>query len=74
MILLKTSNANSRQSFGRNKSQRSLGSVGKASSADSSEIKSDGLWAAKLTFVEDFTLEHSFPGLQITLTEISGNF
>lgn len=74
MSLLKKSNTNNRQSASRDKSQPSLGPMGQARCADSSEIKSDGLWADRLIFVEDFTLEHSFSGLQITPTEISGSF
>ena len=74
MSLLKKSNVNNRKSVRRNESQPSLGRMGQARSADSLEIKSHGLWASRLTFVEDFTREHSFPGLQITSTEISGSF
>ena len=74
MSLLKKSDTDNRQSAQRNKSQPSLGPMGQARGADSSEIKSDGLWADRLIFVEDFTREHSLPGLQITSIEFSGSF
>ena len=42
--------------------------------ANSSEIKPDGPRVSRLTFVEDFLLEHSAPGACITPIEISGSF
>jgi len=74
MSLIKKRDTNNRQSARFNKSQPSPGPVGHTRSADSSLVKSDGLWAGRLTFAEDFTLEHSFLGLQTTSTEISSSF
>jgi hypothetical protein len=48
--------------------------LGHAGGVNSSEIKPDGPLMGRLTFVEDFTREHSFPVLQIALIEISGTF
>ena len=42
--------------------------------ANSSETEPDGSWARRLSFVEDFLLEHSTHGACITSVEISGNF
>ena len=74
MSLLKKCDANNRPPASRNKSQRSFGPVRHANRANSAEIKPDGPWASRLTFVEDFTLEHSLPGMQITSIEISRCF
>ena len=56
------------------RSRHSLKPVGQADRAKPSEIKPDGPRASRLTFVEDFTLEHSLPGVHITSIEISGIF
>ena len=74
MSLLKKSDTDNRQSARRNKSQPSLGPMGQARGADSSDIKSDGLWTGRLTFGEDFTREHCLPGLHFASIEISGIF
>jgi len=74
MSLLKKCVVKNRLSSSRNESRHSLRSVGQAGRANPSEIKPDGPWAGKLTFVEDFTLEHSLPGLHIASIEISGSF
>ena len=42
--------------------------------ANSPETKPNGPRASRLTFVEDFLLEHSAPGACITSIEISGSF
>ena len=42
--------------------------------AHSSETKPDGPRTSRLTFVEDFLLEHSAPGGRIASIEISGSF
>lgn len=42
--------------------------------ANSPEIKPYGPLASRLTFVEDFLLEHSAAGACITSVEISGSF
>ena len=74
MNLLKNCNANNRLSGSRNKSQRSFRSVRHADRTNSSEIKLNGPLASRLTFVNDFTQEHSLLGLQIKSIGISGNF
>ena len=74
MNLLKKCELRNRPSASLNKSRHSSRPVGPAHSANSSEIKPDGPWAGRLTFVEDFTLEHSLPGLHIASIEISGCF
>ena len=56
------------------KRQRTLNPVEQPDLANSSEIKPYGPWASRLTFVEDFTLEHSLPGLHTTSIEIPGIF
>jgi hypothetical protein len=48
--------------------------VAQANSANVIEIKPDGLRASNPTFFEDFTREHSFPGVHIASIEISGSF
>ena len=58
----------------RNMGQHSSKPVGQAVRVHSSEIEADGPWAGKLTFIADFTQEHSRPGLHISLIEISGSF
>jgi hypothetical protein len=74
MSLLKKCDANNRLLASRNKSQHSFRLVRHADRANSSKIKPDGPWAGKLAFVEDFTREHSLPGLQVTSIGISGSF
>ena len=74
MSLLKKCNAKDRLSASRNKSRYSLMPAGQADRANPSEIKPDGPRASRLTFVEDYTREHSLPGLYFTLIEISGGF
>jgi hypothetical protein len=56
------------------KRQCSFSPVEQADRANSSEIKPDGPWESRPTFVEDFTLEHSRLGLNTTSIEISGSF
>jgi len=56
------------------KRQPSFSPVEQPHRANSSEIKPDESWASGLTFVEDFTLEHSLPALHATSIEISGSF
>lgn len=74
MNLLHTSDVTDRLYASPDKTRRSLRPVRKAGTANSSEIKSDGPWAAKLTFVEDYILEHSLPGSHTASIEISGCF
>jgi hypothetical protein len=74
MNLLKKCDGKDLLSASRNKSLHSLRPVGQADRANPSEIKPDGTRASRLTFVEDFTLEHSLPGVDITSIKISGFF
>ncbi len=74
MSILKKCDAKNRLSVSRNKGRHSLRPVGKADSANPSVIKPVGPRATRLTFVEDFTREHSLPGARITSIEISGIF
>jgi hypothetical protein len=74
MSLLKKCDAKNRLSANRNKGRDSFRPVGQADRASFSEIKPDGPQASRLTFVEDYTREHSLRGLHITSIEISGSF
>lgn len=49
-------------------------SVRQALKADCSKIKPDEPGITRLTFLQDFTLEHSLQGLRITTIEIAGIF
>jgi hypothetical protein len=62
MSLLKKCDADSRLPASLNKSQDSIGPARDADEANSSEIKPGRPRASKLTFIEDFILEHSLPG------------
>ena len=74
MSLLKKCVVKNRLSVNRDKSRHPFRPLGQAAGVNPSEIKPDGLLAGRLTFVEDFTREHSFPVLHIALIEISGTF
>ena len=74
MRLLKKCDANDRPPASRNKFRPSFRPVGQAHRANPSEMKPHGPLAGRLTFGEDFTREHSLPGLQITSIEFSGSF
>jgi hypothetical protein len=74
MILLKKCDANNRLPVSRSKSWPSFRPVRQADRVVPPEIKADGLWAGRQTFVEDFTREHSLRGLHFTSIEVSGNF
>ena len=74
MILSKKCNANDRLPASPNNRRQSSRSVGLAGRANSSDVKPDQRRAVRLTFFEDFTLEHSLHGVQITSTEIAGIF
>ena len=63
-----------RLTAGRVKSHCSLWPPGQAAKAKPAKIKPDRPCGTRLTFVEDFTLEHSLHGLHITSIEISGSF
>ena len=74
MSLLKKCDVKNRLSASPNESRHSFRPVRQADRANSSEIKPDRPWASRVTFVEDFSLEHSLPGLHMSLIEISGSF
>ena len=76
MSLLKKCDVNNRLPASRNQSQDSFGLARDADIANSSEIKPDRPRASRLTFVENFILEHSRsrPGQHITASEILGFF
>jgi hypothetical protein len=74
MSLLKPPNARNRLIASLNQGRHSFMPVGRADRANPSEIKPDRPRASRLTFVEDFTLEHSLPGLHIASFELSGCF
>jgi hypothetical protein len=74
MNLLKKCVANNHLCTSRHKGRHSFRPVEQADRANSSEIKSDEPWAGRLTFVEDFSQEHSLPGPHIALIGISGSF
>ena len=74
MNLLKKCDAKNRLSAIRDKSRPSFRPVSEADRANHSEIKPDRPWAGRLTFVEDFMLEHSLHGLHITSIEICRHF
>jgi hypothetical protein len=76
MSLLKKCDVNNRLPASGNRSQHSFRPVRDADKANPSEIKPDGPSASRLTFVEDFILEHDLrgPGRHITASEILGFF
>lgn len=74
MSLLKKCDVNNRLPVSCNKSRLSFRPAGLGGSANSSVIKPDGPRSGKWTFVEDFTREHSLPGLHFISIEISGCF
>jgi len=74
MSLIKNCFVKNRLNASRNKSRHWFKSVEQAGRANSSEIKPDRPWAGKLTFFEDFILEHSPAGLNTASIEISGSF
>ena len=74
MSLLKRCAVKNRLSVNRDKSRHPFRPLGQACVMNSSEIKPDRPLVGKLTFVEDFTREHSFPVLNIASIEVSGSF
>jgi hypothetical protein len=74
MSLLKQRDATNRLTASRYHSRHLFKLVGQADRPNPSEIEQDGPRARKLTFVEDFTLEHSLPGLHIASFELAGCF
>jgi hypothetical protein len=74
MGLLRKCDANDHLSASRNMSRRSFWPTVRTDKANPPEIKPDKLRTSKLTFIEDFTLEHSLSGRQFAPIEISGIF
>ena len=74
MSLLKKCDVKDRLSASRNKKRHSFRPAEQALKVNSSETKPDGPRAGRLTFVEDFTLEHSLHGMYLASIEIAGIF
>jgi hypothetical protein len=74
MSLLKECVANNRLPARCSRSRHPVRPAGQPCTANSSHIKQDAPWAGKLTFAQDFTQEHSLPGLHFASIEISGCF
>ena len=73
MILLKSCDVRKSLPVSGNMSRNSSRPVDVPTS-NFSEINSDGSSAGRLIFVEDFTQEHSLPGLDISPVGISSRF
>jgi len=73
MPLLKQCDARNRLSAGRIKSQHSYRPAEQVDRASSSVVEMDRTRANRLTFAEDFLLEHSHSGRHITVVEISAS-
>lgn len=73
MNLAKQCDTRSRLSTGRNKSEHSFRSVRHSDKANSSANETDGTRTNRLTFAEDFMLEHSHSGLRISVMGKAGN-
>jgi hypothetical protein len=71
--LQKTCDANKRLPMGRKQGRSSFRVAGQAHRANF-QMKPDRGCAGKQTFVEDFTGEHSLPGLHVPLIGIAGSF
>jgi len=67
MSLAKKCDTRDRLSAGRNRSQHSFRPVSRTDRANCSGIDADGAGANRQSFAEDFLLEHTHPGLRITL-------
>ena len=74
MNTFKKCDANNRQCASRNMGRHSTKPTGQAVRANSSETEPNGSWIGTVTFVDDFTREHSRPDLYLASIEISGNF
>jgi hypothetical protein len=73
MPLLKQCDARNRLSTGRIKSQHSYRPVDQVDRAGSSGVEVDRTRANRLTFAEDFMLEHCHSGRHVTVIEISAS-
>lgn len=74
MILPKKGNTHNRLSASPDKSRLSSSPMEQALRTNSSEIKADGPRGGRVTFDEDFTLEHSHDRSGLTSIEIAGIF
>jgi hypothetical protein len=72
MSLAKTSDKRDRLSTGRSRNQHSFRPASMADRASGSGIETDGARANRLSFAEDFMLEHTNSGLHITLIGMAG--
>lgn len=67
MSLAKTSEKRERLSAGRTRSQHSFRPVNQTDRSNASGIETDGTRPRRLSFAEDFMLEHTNSGLHITV-------
>lgn len=74
MSVLKQCDTNDHLSVARNKSHSLHRRTARTDHADPLEIKPERPWANRSIFLEDFIVEHSLPGYQITSIEMSGSF
>jgi len=74
MNTLKKCDANNCQGANHNIGRHSFRQMGQSGRANSSKTKPDGAWEGRLTFVDDFTREHTHPDLHLASIEISGIF
>lgn len=73
-LLLKKCDTRNRLSSSSRKGRNSSWKVGQAPIAKCSEILPNGPQATRLSFLEDFALEHSLHGQRITAIDIAGIF
>jgi len=73
MSLAKKCDTRDRLNAGRNSSQHSFRPAGHAERASSGGTVVDGTAANRLSFAEDFLLEHTHSNLLITMVGMAGN-
>jgi len=73
MSLATKSDKRDRLSAGRNRSQHSFRPVNQADAANAPGIEKDGARVDRLSFAEDFMLEHTHSSLRITFRGIASN-
>jgi hypothetical protein len=73
MDLLRKCNADNRPA-GQRRNPHSSRPVGQADKANSSQFEPHEAWVNRLTFIEDFTLEHSPRGRRSASAGIAGCF
>jgi hypothetical protein len=74
MSILKQCDAKDRLSVARNKNRRLHRRTVRHDHAEPSEIKPNKPWMNRSIFLEDFVVEHSLHGLQVTSIEMAGSF